>query len=446
MSINTKRSLHERFRSAAIWAKALVLAGVGAIPMLSASLTHVYAAPTLLNREARVTTTQIGATFDITFEFDTTNISSDVERIEIEFADSPLGTYATDPANTPTIPATSTVSQSGWAGVTAFGTYTRGNGASYTGAGTPNNQITVSRTDATNEGNRTGLQISFTGLTNNAQYNVSYYPRIRLYDASAAGTLQWEGVVAQSTVRQLTVNARVQERLDFCTGVTTVNDASTQVASDCSTLTDNGNTIDIGVVDSSLICVSGPSNPCDGHNSYNGVAMVRTNAFNGVVIDYFAEQDSGSGQLKVAGATCVNNFTTFTDQCFNSADNNSDYVDGANQQAFTAGTERFGLTAAAVNCENTNAYACDFSTGNYNLVRDTEYDGNGDNTFGTNQGFAWDDRGGTTGVDRIASSAGSAVKVVDDESLILKFAATAGITTPTGQYTVTSTYIATATF
>lgn len=445
MSTKYKKTLLERFRTAALWVKALILAGMGAIPMLSASLSRVYAAPVLPNREARVTTTQTGATFNITFEFDLpTGFANSIQSMEFEFCDQPLGTCTT--TQTPTIPAASTVTQNGnWTNATAFGTYTRTNGDN----GGTNNQIQVSRTQAANETTATtDRSISFTGLTNQSDPNESYYPRIRIYSDTGFTTLVAEGVVAQSTARQLTVNARVQERLDFCTGVSAVDDATTTLGADCAAVTANGlgNTIDIGVVDASQVCVSGPSNPCETDNTYNGVAMVRTNAFNGVVIDYFAEQNAGSGQLKVAGATCTDFFTTVTDQCFNAADSNSDYSNGANQQTFSAGTERFGMTVAGVNCGSTSAYTCDFSTGSYNLVRDTEYDGTGANTFGTSQGFAWDARGGTTGVDRIASSAGSSVKVVEDEALIMKFAATAGVTTPTGSYTVTSTYIATATF
>ncbi len=50
------------------------------------------AAPQLPNREARITTARPGQTFDIVFEFDTTAVAVDVERIEIEFCDAPLGT------------------------------------------------------------------------------------------------------------------------------------------------------------------------------------------------------------------------------------------------------------------------------------------------------------------------------------------------------------------
>ncbi len=446
----------ERIRAASTWIKASGLAILGIVPLITASLGPVYAAPTLLERELIQTTSQISTSNSLTWKFDTTSIgATNVDHIEIEFCNSPLGatgcnvsavngadntTIATD--NIPILPASPTATLSGpWTST--------GNAASRTAGDTggTSNQILIDKTTADDTNNKDELQIVIGGFTNDETANASYYTRMRLYSDTGT-TLVWEGVFAQSTAKQLTVNARVQERLDFCTGVSAVDDATTSLGADCAAVTANGlgNTIDIGVVDSTLVCISGPSNTCDTDNTYNGVAMVRTNAFNGVVIDYFAEQNAGSGQLKVAGASCTDNFTTTTDQCFNSADSNSDYTNGANQQTFTAGTERFGMTIAGVNCGSTAGYTCTFTTGAYNLVRDTEYDGNGANTFGTSQGYAWDSRGGTTGVDRLASSAASAVKVVEDEALIMKYAATSGITTPTGQYTVTSTYIATATF
>jgi hypothetical protein len=395
-----------------------------ALPMLFQGFAS--AAPQLPNREARITTARPGQTFDITFEFDTTAVSSDVERIEIEFCDAPLGTCNT--TNTPTIPASSTVGQSGWAGATAFGTYARQNGDS----GGTNNQIKVERTDATSEASRSNVTISFTGLTHNATANRSFYPRLRLYDDASAGTLQWEGAVSQSTSQTLTVNARVQEILAFCVGSTAVDDATTSVGAACSNIT--GTDVDLGVIDSGSVSVS-PVSATNGGDNENGVAMVRTNAVNGVVIDYKSVQDTSSGKLKVTGAACSG--TSTTDQCFNST--------GTTQNSIVAGTEEFGMTIAGINCGSTTSYTCNFSGGTYNLVRDAEYDGDGTNTYqaGNSNNFAWDDTGTA---DRIASSAGSAVKVVDDEAMVLKFGATSSITTPTGQYTVQADFIATPTF
>jgi hypothetical protein len=117
--------------------------------------------------------------------------------------------------------------------------------------------------------------------------------------------------------------------------------------------------------------------------------------------------------LKVAGATCSG--TTTTDQCFNSA--------GTSETTIVAGTELYGMAAHSMDTTNGTTT---------NITRDAAYD------FGST-GYAWDDSGSP---DILATS----TTVVDDEMLNLKFAATASATTPTGAYTVTATFIATATF
>jgi hypothetical protein len=220
--------------------------------------------------------------------------------------------------------------------------------------------------------------------------------------------------------------------LAFCVGATTVDDATTTPGAACANIT--GTDVDLGIIDSGAVSIS-PVSVGNGGDGENGIAMVRTNAVNGVVIDYKAIQNTSSGKLKVTGATCSG--TDPTDQCFNSS--------GTTQNSMVAGTEEFGMTVAGVNCGSVASYTCTFSSGAYNLARDTEYDGAGSNTYtaGAGNNYAWDDSGNA---DRIASSAGSAVKVVDDEALILKFAATSAITTPTGSYTVQADFIATPTF
>jgi hypothetical protein len=405
----------------------LVTAGVAPFTLVSSAS----AAPQLPNREARITTARPSQTFDITFEFDTTTLgtATAVQAAEFEFCDTPLGTCNT--VNTPVIPASSTPSEGGWVTTneaTAFGTYTRQGGDS----GGTNNQIQVQRTDTDDQRTLTGVTVGFTGLTHNATANRTFYPRIRLYSDTSATTLVWEGVVAQSTSQTLTVNARVQEILQFCVGSTGVDDATTSVGAACSNVT--GTDVDLGVIESGSVSVS-PVAAVSGGDNENGVAMIRTNAVNGAVIDYKAVQETSSGKLKVVGAACSG--TSPTDQCFNSV--------GTTQASIAAGTENFGMTIAGINCGSTTSYTCTFASGAYNLVRDAAYDGDGTNTYqtGTANGFAWDDTGTA---DRIASSAGSSVKVIDDEALILKFAATSSITTPTGQYTVQADFIATPTF
>lgn len=425
----------------------LVLAGAFAlatvVPML---LPHfALAAPNITDRQLQSTSAVSGASTDLTWIFNTTSQVANIDHIEIEFCDTPLAECSdlqgTD--NIPTLPGSPTATLTNFTsgGNTASVVNGRSDGAT-------NNQITVDKTTADAGASLTGATIAIPGFTNNAAKNTSYYTRVRIY-SDAGTTLVWEGVFAQSTNETLTVNARVQERLDFCVGATSVNDGSanpTPTLGDCRDI--GGSTVDIGNIESGYTNVS-PVQTTNGGSNTNGIAMVRTNAVNGVVIDYKALQESSSGSLKVPGAACGSTLYSggsTTDQCFNSR--------GTTKGFISAGTEAFGMLVAATNCGSTSAYTCNFTGNSYNLRRDTEYNGNASDTTLASEGldqvsgnttyqYAWDDTGTA---DRIASSAGSAVKVVDDEALILKFAATAGITTPTGSYSVQADYIATATF
>ena len=228
------------------------------------------------------------------------------------------------------------------------------------------------------------------------------------YTSTVPGSYVDDGGIALATANELTITARVQEQLQFCVGTTDAN--STNNCADIS-----GTSVSLGVVDSSTVAATGDA---------AGLAMIRTNAFNGATIRYKAEQETSSGQLKVAGATCSG---TLTDQCFNST--------GTTQNTISAGSEEFGMTITDVDTTNGNTT---------NLQCDTQYDGDGtcDNS-GTYTDYAWDDSGA---FDTVASSTGSSVKVIDDEMINMKFAATAEATTPTGLYSVTANFVATATF
>jgi hypothetical protein len=179
--------------------------------------------------------------------------------------------------------------------------------------------------------------------------------------------------------------------------------------------------------------------------------MLRTNASNGATVSYDSIQQSGTrhlGTLRIAGQTCStdseNNNTSNTDACFN--------VRTA-QATFSTGTERFGMTVAGVNCGSTSSYTCAFGSGTYNLVRDAAYDCDGTNTYPTGDadqingpttcGYAWDEAGNMT---QIASSSASTTKQVDDEALVLKFAATPMLTSPFGSYTAQADFVAVATY
>ncbi|HEX5456477.1 MAG TPA: hypothetical protein VFW77_03875 [Candidatus Saccharimonadales bacterium] len=240
------------------------------------------------------------------------------------------------------------------------------------------------------------------------------------------------GTVASAVTQTLTISARIQEILNFCVGNTSVNDATTSPGADCSAI--GGTTVDLGTLDAASVNTSPVAIGSDGNNK-NGIAMLRTNASSGATVSYKSIQDSGSnhlGALRVPGASC-NVGAVNTDQCITSA--------GTTQSAFVAGTEDFGMSIAGVNCGSTLAYTCTFGTGAYNLQRDTQYDGVGSNTYGTSnaQGYAWDETGT---LDQIASSSGA----VDDESLILVFAATPNAVTPTGSYSTQADFIVVATY
>ena len=394
------KSIKTTARKAVVAFQAALLVAGGILPFMMTGATN---AAQLTNRSAGVTTARPGQSFDVTFTFRLAS-SSVLQGMEFEFCDTPLGTCAT--TQTPTVPAGSTVSQNGnWTAATAWGTYTRQAGRN----GGANNQIRVERTSGTTEAQSgsNDRTVTFTGLTNFGTANKSYYPRIRLYSDNTATTfttLVHDGAVAQSTSQTLTVNARVQEVLSFCIGSTTVDDATSSIVADCSSAA--GTSVDLGVVTSTAVSTT-PVAPANNGDNKNGYAMVLTNAQNGVVIGYNAVQDTSSGKLKVTGAACSG--TSTTDQCFNSQ--------GATQGTFTAGTEKFGMTIAGVNCNSVPvaAYSCVYATGTTNLQPLTNYIGgaytNGTSgTYGATSGFAWVDTGAS--VTNIASSASSAVKVV----------------------------------
>ena len=381
-------------------------------PLFNSGQT-AYAAQ-LTTRSVAISTSKTSATATYIISF-TTPATTNIGSIIIQACTTPLSTCTAPTGMTMNAGTTGT-----WTGTSATN-FTRT--ASTTGTCTVGaNQWCGTRTAASETAGAKTLTLA--GLTNPSTLG-SFYLRITTLSDAAYATAVDNGVVASSTANQLTVSARIQEILTFCVGTTAVNDATTTPGVDCSAI--SGTAIDIGVLDSGSINLS-PVNTNGGSNT-NGIAMVRTNAQNGVTISYFAEQDTSSGAFKVAGQSCSGTVTT--DQCINSQ--------GATQGTFTAGTEKFGMTIAAVNCVSTTSYTCAFTSGTYKLVRDTDYDGTGGNTYGTTQGYAWLDNGTST---VIASSS----TVVDDEALILRFAATPSITTPTGAYTVTSTYVATATF
>jgi hypothetical protein len=189
-----------------------------------------------------------------------------------------------------------------------------------------------------------------------------------------------------------------------------------------------------------------------GGTNTNGVAMVQTNAANGVVINYDAVQSTlgtnHMGTMRVANASCsVTNISS--DQCINAP---------TALGTFAPATENFGMGVAAVNCGSVagSSYSCSYSGGTNKLQKynpsansfQNSYDSTGTTTVPTDAGqvaattngkYNWDELGASH---ELAASTG----VVDNEALILKFAVTPSGITPAGSYSVNADFVAVASF
>ena len=410
-----------------------IIAALLCAAMAPAIMTQQAQAASLISRKITVGSSKVSQA-DVTYTaVFTTATAGAVEGIVLDFCSGSEGPIIGQSCATG--PTGFSTNEAGPLAVSVTGHADFGTTAFTLNAATDGNTVILTRTSATSIPQNTTVTVTLgstggsDGITNPST-NGTFYARLLTYSASATaaaytptapGTHTDDGGIALSTANQLTTTARVQEQLQFCVG--TLNGAA---PSDCSTM--SGTVVDIGIIDSGSVAIS-PVATSNGGNNLNGAAMVRTNAANGVVIDYFAEQAATGtnhlGTLRVSGSSC-NAGTSSSDQCFNTS---------TTQAPFAAGTEAYGLTASSV----------DTSSGTTtNLVRDAAYDGNGTNAAGN--GFAWDESGT---FDRLASSSGGVGpenRVVDDEMLVLRFAATSAVTTPTGAYSVTSTYVATATF
>ena len=234
------------------------------------------------------------------------------------------------------------------------------------------------------------------------------------------------GTVAQSVRAATNVSFKVQEILQVCAGGTTVDATGTAIGTgdtcDGSGITGYLSSVDLGVADPTAIRVSPvASGGTTQGNAVNGFVMVRANSTNGTTIQYRTVQNTSSGELKVAGASCnATPSSVSTDQCINSVPQTQ--TAGATS-AIVAGTEEFGMAAFGVNRTSSSTTA---------VTVNANYDGTGSTggTCVTATGvdcWTWQYDGTAT---TLASSSGP----VDDEAVLLKFAAAASLTTPTGLY------------
>ena len=421
-----------------------------------------YAVGTITNRSITLGSSKVSTanTYSVSFKPGST---TSLKSIVVDFCNSAGGGAVIGSACTAGNHPVSGITTSGSVSVTQVGT--SGSPWSFTAvapnANIGNGKALVIQLAAGTGALSTSTALTFSFTATNPSSLGSFYARILTFSDTASSTTYDstttgannppttnevdQGSVALSTANQLTITAHVAEQLQFCVAATDVNDSgATTVATDCSASfhgstsgTNCGTTVGLGIIDPSVVSKSPVSASTGslpgGGNDCNGAAMVRTNAVLGVSVTYFAEQETSSGQLKVVGASCSG--SSVTDQCFN---------DSTSQSAFTAGTEAFGMTVKGTNCNatSTTSYSCDMTAGTDALKAVSPYIGGAGGsltTYGDANGWAWQHSGAAT---QIASSSGP----VDDETLIMGFAATPQITTPTGDYQVVSTYIATATF
>ncbi len=381
------------------------------------------------SRKVTISDSKISATgVNYTFTF-TTATSAAIQGVRLQFCTTPLGACTTVAGST-VATADATAATQTWTNagdLTDNGSTDQGDCTENTN---PAQEICLDRVVATAE--TPGAKVFTLNTVTNPSSQTTTYIRIATYSDTAYATKVDEGIVASATARQLTVNGRVQERLEFC--VAAIDDASALPAN-CGAMAST-TTIDMGVIDNSSIAQA-PVNvtSTNGSNDFYGVAMINTNASSGAVLGYYPEAaGSGTNELRafrVAGVTCNASGTDLTDQCFQSA------TPSNTADTFTAGTERFGMVVPCIDTtQGTTA----------NMSGVTAYNGTDASTTSgvncqneANTKFAWNNSG-------TAATIASSSNVVDNEIVKLRFGATASATTPTGIYTVKTTYIATPTF
>jgi len=268
--------------------------------------------------------------------------------------------------------------------------------------------------------------------TTDADNNNTFYARVYAYNtvtppagANPMPTTNQihEGGVALSTAEVITIDARVQEILDFCVGTQIVT------VGDCSTI--SGNSIDLGVLDQTAVtrssALNGSSGTCDLNFDECAILVVTTNATaDGVAINYRAQGFD-------VGTTCPGGTTAggpVTDQCLNP-------VHESAQTTINAASEAWGIAVI-----NSTAHS-NSTTSNLTRANDVYPAYN----FASN-GYAVND--GDTPIPLAQSDLTGdntpASRVVDREQLEVEIAASAAYTTPSGAYQTTLEFIATGTF
>jgi hypothetical protein len=421
---------------------ALFVTSVGFTPLINWGYVSAAA---LTQRSVTIASALPSDITSYTFSF-VPGTTSAIQSLEFQGCTTAVGTCTAPSGLSFTSASGGTVS--GWSNATNFTVDNTGANNCTPAA----NELCANRTQAGSESASGAHNVIFNNITNPngnscSNSNCTFFIRVTTFSTTnyTTGGLIDTGTVASSTTQVLTVSAVIQEQLSFCIGATTVNDAVTATPV-CSSIT--GTSLSLGTISPNSVSIS-PVSATNNGSASNGLAELSTNASNGATVSYNAIQQSGTnhlGALRVAGATC-NAGVVNTDQCINSV--------GVTKATLTSGTENFGMSIAGVNCANVSGYTCSFASGTFNLNPTTNYNCNGTangghaNTYptsDTNQisgtttcSYAWDETG-------TSQTIASSTTIVGGESLILKFAATPNLVTPTGAYTAQANFVATPTF
>ncbi len=457
-----------RLKSTSLMAIAFVMAVAGLVPMTFQGLAS---ADTLATRSVTISTSQPSATgVTYTFKF-TPTTSVTMQGLVFRFCTAPLGACVLPTGMNVGYSTVAYGSQAGFSQAATFAEYSGANTGSCDGQGTAGDNTAttycLTRTAGTAEDTaaKTLVINTVTNPSIPSGNNTTVYVRMAVYSDTGFATLQHDGTVAASIVNQLTVSGRVQERLVFCVFAldnaagsnATAGTAATNYPTDCSASEASASSnVDIGIIDNNAVVQSPVANnpPTSTGNDRFAAAMVNTNASSGVLVSYYASAaTSGTNQLRsfrVPGASCDAIASTLTDQCFVSAP-----VTGS---TITTGSEMFGMQITCIANSAASGHGISGTTANLGAVAGSADGTNGsvngvyNNASGTavtdtgncevssgNATYAWNDTG-------TAANLVSSQTVVDDELVKLRFGATASATTPTGSYTVASTFIATPTF
>lgn len=240
--------------------------------------------------------------------------------------------------------------------------------------------------------------------------NCPFYARVFVFSDTAwtAANLVDAGGVAASTAQQITITAKVPERLEFSVGTTPTNPST-----NCSPFTDNG-ALSLG--DPSQGGVLSTAVTYDAHSYFR----INSNATFGTAIYYSGDTlKSGSNSISPAGTGGPPPTTAV---------------------ASAVGTSQFGLAIDQSDTDpgGNTGWGYSFT----NLTKTAPYDtGHGTITNGGTALFAFG-TGSVTSPIQIASSTGA----ISCDTGSVRYIGNVATNTPAGIYTTTITYIATATY